>query len=94
MTHEETVAARAEVRRQLNEELEMRDFRLREEKKNYEKKKNDLHQAHALRVADIETDFRKRRLALIEQLDMLSNTPPVDPDGLGENSDRIARQME
>ena len=94
MTHEETVAARAEVRRQLNDELEMHDSRLLEEKKNYEKKKNDLHQAHALRVGKITADYRKRRLALIEQLDMLSRTPPVDPDGLGENSDRIARQME
>lgn len=94
MTHEETVAARAEVRRQLNDELEMRDSRLREEKNYYEKKKNDLHEAHALRVGQINTEYRKRRLALIEQLDMLSNTPPVDPDGLGENSDRIARQME
>lgn len=94
MTHEETVAARAEVRRQLNDELELRDFRLLEEKKNYEKKKNDLHQAHALQVADINTAYRKRRLALIEQLDMLSRTPSADPDGLGENSDRIARQME
>ena len=93
MTHEETVSARAEVRRQLNEELELRDFRLLEEKKNYEKKKNDLHQAHALRVGQINTEYRKRRLALIEQLDMLSNTPSVDPDGLGENSDRIALQM-
>ena len=94
MTHEETVAARAEVRRQLNDELEMRDSRLREEKSYYEKKRNDLHEAHALRVGQINTDYRKKRLALIEQLDMLSTTPPVDPDGLGENSDRIARQME
>ncbi len=94
MTHEETVAARAEVRRQLNDELEMRDSRIREEKNYYEKKKNDLHEAHALRVGQINTEYRKSRLVLIEQLDMLSNTPPVDPDGLGENSDRIARQME
>ena len=94
MTHEETVAARAEVRRQLNDELEMRDSRLREEKSYYEKTRNDLHEAHALRVGQINTDYRKKRLALIEQLDMLSTTPPVDPDGLGENSDRIARQME
>ena len=94
MTHEETVAARAEVRRQLNDELEKRDSRIREEKNYYERKKNDLHEAHALRVGLINTEYRKRRLALIEQLDMLSNTPPVDHDGLEENSDRIALQME
>lgn len=94
MTHEETIAARAEVRRQLNDELELRDSRIREEKNNYERKKNDLNEAHALQIADINAAYRKRRLALIEQLDMLGRTPPADPDGLGENSDRIARQME
>ena len=88
------MAARAEVRRQLNNELEMRDSRIRKEKNDYERVKNVLHEAHALRLDQITTEYRKRRLALIEQLDMLSRTPPVDPDGLGENSDRIARQME
>lgn len=86
MTHDETVAARADVRRQLNDELEMRDFKLREEKKAYEKKKNELHQAHVLRVADINTHYRERRLDLIEQLDRLSSTPSVDTEGLDENS--------
>ena len=96
MTHEETIAARAEVRRQLNQELELRDSLLAQEKNAYEHRRLTLHTEHADTLRRINSTYRKRRLSLIEQLDALSSASfddDGDADGPDSNSARIARQM-